>query len=185
MSLLIAQAVADTDKDALLMWGFILGAAAVVLLFLELLIPSGGLIGLLCGVAAVASVVAFFRFDPTFGVGALLLYVIMAPVLIWLLFRVWIHSPLARRMILGGATETEDGEAAPDAATASRRQRLVQLRELIGAEGIAETALRPVGFVKINGRRLDGLAESGVIEAGTPVVVTDVYDNQIQVRVRT
>ncbi len=183
MSALIAQATAD--QEVFLLWGFILGAAAVALLFLELIIPSGGVIGLLCGVAAVASVVAFFRYDLKFGVAALLLYLIMAPVLVWLLFRVWIHSPLARRMILGdGTAETDEGEAAPDAAASTRQQRLVQLRELIGAEGIAETALRPVGFVKISGRRLEGLAELGMIEPGTPVIVTDVSDNQIRVRPR-
>ena len=60
-----------------------------------------------------------------------------------------------------------------------------ELRQLIGAEGVTETALRPVGFVKINGQRLDAMAESGIVEAGMPVVVTDVYDNQIKVRPAT
>ncbi|MHC5009117.1 MAG: NfeD family protein [Planctomycetota bacterium] len=47
------------------------------------------------------------------------------------------------------------------------------------------TDLRPVGVVKIDGQRIDALAESGIVEAETPVVVTDVYDNQIKVRPRT
>ena len=46
------------------------------------------------------------------------------------------------------------------------------------------TGLRPVGVVKINGQRVDALAEGGVIAANTPVLVTDVYDNQIKVRPR-
>ena len=57
-----------------------------------------------------------------------------------------------------------------------------QLRELIGAEGRAITALRPVGVVKIGGERVDALSELGVIESGTDIVVTDVYDNQVKVR---
>ena len=44
------------------------------------------------------------------------------------------------------------------------------------------TALCPGGVVKINGRRVDAMAESGIVEANTPVVVTDVYDNQIKVK---
>jgi hypothetical protein len=36
--------------------------------------------------------------------------------------------------------------------------------------------------VRVGGRRIDAMAESGVIPAHTPVVVTDVYDNQIKVR---
>ena len=39
-----------------------------------------------------------------------------------------------------------------------------------------------MGTIKIEDRRIDGMAESGTIEAGTPVIVTDVYDNQIKVR---
>ena len=46
------------------------------------------------------------------------------------------------------------------------------------------TTLRPVGTVRIAGRRLDAMAESGIIEAGTAIVVTDVYDNQVKVRPR-
>jgi membrane-bound serine protease (ClpP class) len=48
--------------------------------------------------------------------------------------------------------------------------------------GVAVTALRPVGTIKIEGRRVDAMAESGVIESGTNIVVVDVYDNQIKVR---
>ena len=42
--------------------------------------------------------------------------------------------------------------------------------------------IRPVGFIKINGMRVDAISESGVIEADTPVIVTDAYDNQLKVR---
>ncbi|MHC4652278.1 MAG: NfeD family protein [Planctomycetota bacterium] len=91
-------------------------------------------------------------------------------------------------MVLGGTTEQtlEDNEQDTlQASEKARLKRLEELRQLIGAEGVTETALRPVGFVKINGQRLDAMAESGVVEADTPVVVTDVYDNQIKVRPRT
>ena len=88
------------SDDQALLWGFILAGAAVALLFLELLVPSGGLLGLLCGMAAIGSVVAFFQHhDPTFGVAALLLYAFLGPVLVVFVFKVWIHSPLARRMV--------------------------------------------------------------------------------------
>jgi membrane-bound ClpP family serine protease len=56
------------------------------------------------------------------------------------------------------------------------------MRQLIGARGVAVTMLRPVGTVKIEGRRIDALAENGYIESGSPIVVTDVQDNQVKVR---
>ena len=60
MNLALAQAAAGAaDNDAYLLWGFILAAGALGILFLELLVPSGGLLGLLCGVAAIASIVSF------------------------------------------------------------------------------------------------------------------------------
>ena len=78
----------------------------------------------------------------------------------------------------------ESSEEVSVASQLSRAQELQALRALIGSEGTAVSDLRPVGKVRIEGERLDALAESGMIEAGTPVVVTTVYDNQIKVRPR-
>ena len=172
------------SDDQALLWGFILAGAAVALLFLELLVPSGGMLGLLCGMAAIGSVVAFFQFhDPTFGVAALLLYAVLGPVLVVFVFKVWIHSPLARRMVLGGEDETmRTQEENARESEHARKRRMEQVRRLVGAQGMCVSDLRPVGVVKIDGQRLDAMAETGIIDAGTPVVVTDVYDNQVKVR---
>ena len=178
----LAQATAESPNDGALLWGFILGAAALGILLLELLVPSGGLLGLLCGVAIIGSITAFFRYDTTFGFVSLLGYAILTPFVIVFGFKLWIQSPLARRMVLGGPEGHPDAEGAPDSAEQARLARQTQLRELIGAEGVTITALRPVGVVKINGQRIDAMAESGILEADTPVVVADVYDNQIKVR---
>lgn len=170
-------------NDAFLIWGFLLVAAAIVLLFIELLIPSGGLIGVLCGIAAIASVVAFFRYDATWGIVALLGYLVLGPIALVFFFKLWLNSSLGQRMILGGEDDVADAETDTTVrADQARRERLAQLQALIGAEGRTVTALRPVGVVKIDGQRVDALAETGVILAGTEVVVTDVYDNQIKVR---
>jgi membrane-bound serine protease (ClpP class) len=181
------QAAADSANDAYLLWGFILAAAALGLLLIELLIPSGGLLGLLCGVSAIGSIIAFFQYDTLFGVAATAIYIVLTPILLVFIFKLWIHSPLAKRLILGGDTmgQTDGDQDRLKSSEKTRLKRLDELRQLIGAEGVTETALRPVGFVKINGQRLDAMAESGIVEADTPVVVTDVYDNQIKVRPRT
>ncbi len=48
MSVMLAQAAnVATGNDPALWWGIVLLAAALVLLAVELLVPSGGLIGLL------------------------------------------------------------------------------------------------------------------------------------------
>lgn len=182
---LAQQAVVDAPDETYFIWGCVLFGVAAVLLFLELLIPSGGLIGLLCGLAAIGSVVAFFQYDAAWGWGVLLAYIILTPIALVFVFKIWISSPIAKIMILGGQEQdTADAEEAAAVSEQERRKRLAELRQLIGAEGVTETALRPVGTIRINNQRVDGMAESGVIEANTPVLVTDVYDNQIKVRPR-
>lgn len=185
MSVLFAQAAVSSGADeTYLFWALALLGASLILLFLELFVPSGGLIGLLAGVAAIGSIVAFFRYDTTWGMVATAAYLILGPIVGIFGFRLWLNSPLARRMILGGE-EMSDSELEGDMAISdahARQERLAQLRQLIGAQGTSVTPLRPVGIVKINGQRIDAMAESAMIDAGSPIVVTDVYDNQIKVR---
>jgi membrane-bound serine protease (ClpP class) len=54
--------------------------------------------------------------------------------------------------------------------------------DLIGQEGVTATILRPGGFATIGDERIDVVTGGEVIEAGTPVVVTKVEGNRIQVR---
>ena len=190
MILMLAQDAAS--DDAFLIYGFILLSIAVVLLAIELFVPSGGLIGVLAGVSAIASIVAFFKFDTTWGYVSAIAYLILGPIAGVFIFKLWLHSPVGRGMILGTQVGAPEGSEVPDdddedasgRADQARRERLAQLQELIGAEGVTVTHLRPVGVVKIESQRVDALAEDGMIPADTRVVVTDVYDNQIKVRAK-
>ncbi len=187
MTLELAQAATAPANDSYLLWGFILAGVAMGILLLEFLIPSGGLLGLLCGLAGLGSIVAFFMYDTRFGVASVIGYAILTPIVLVFGFKLWINSPLARRMVLGGdVVGNSDGPPdTPGTSGHARAQRRDELRQIIGAQGVTVTALRPAGIVKINGRRIDAMAESGILEANTPVVVTDVYDNQIKVKRRS
>jgi len=177
-------ATQDNGDSSYIIWGGALAGVAIVLLLIELFIPSGGLIGVLAGVAAIASLVAFYQYDVTLGFAMTGVYLVLTPILIVAFFKLWLNSPVGRRLILGGdqgGTEISSEETTASAED-ERRRRLAALRELIGTEGVTVSALRPVGRVKIGNQRIDALAESGLIAANTPVVVVDVYDNQIKVR---
>jgi membrane-bound ClpP family serine protease len=186
MSLLaqMATGAANTGNEKFLVFGFALLGALILLIALELFVPSGGLIGMLAGVAAVGSIIAFFAYDTTWGVVALCSYLILGPIIGIFGFRLWLNSPLAKNMILGGPDSdgSESDDDSPMSAEHARQERLAQLRQMIGARGTTVTPLRPVGTVKINGQRIDAMAENGVIDAGMQVVVTEVYDNQIKVK---
>jgi membrane-bound serine protease (ClpP class) len=54
--------------------------------------------------------------------------------------------------------------------------------ELVGAEGVAQTMLRPSGTAIINGKRLDVLAESAMIAPGSAVRVVSVEGARVIVR---
>ncbi len=178
-------AAAASGADATpLVWGIVLFGAAFVLFFVELFVPSGGLISVVAGVALIGSVAAFFTYDTTWGFASAGLYLVLSPFAAVMLFKFWSHSKVGRRLVLGGEEEDwdEDPEAAAARSEEARRKRLAELTALVGVEGVAETALRPVGTVRIKGKRLDALAESGIIEPGSPVVVVAAYDNQVKVR---
>jgi len=179
----VAAAAGGADATALV-WGIVLFGVAFVLFVIELFVPSGGLISVVGGVALVGSVAAFFTYDTTWGFASAGLYLVISPFVAVMLFKFWTHSKVGRRLVLGG--EEEDWDADPESAAArseeARRKRLAELTALVGVEGVTETALRPVGTVRIDGRRIDALAESGVIEPGSPVVVVAAYDNQVKVR---
>jgi len=176
-ALTLAQA---EPSSAYIFWGLVLFAVALGVVALEVVIPSGGLLGLLAGACVVASVVSFFMYSATAGFVATLGYLILGPIILIFLFKLWVNSPLANRFVLGGSVaEDADFDGAPPSAEAGHGP---DLRDLIGLSGETVTPLHPVGTVKIEGRRVEALAENGTIERGVPVVVTAAYDNQIKVR---
>jgi membrane-bound serine protease (ClpP class) len=53
---------------------------------------------------------------------------------------------------------------------------------LVGQQGVAQTFLRPSGMALLDGKRLDVVAESGMIESGSAIKVVAVEGNRIVVR---
>ncbi len=140
-------------------------ALAVALLFLELLVPSAGALAVATGVSAIASVAAMFVYDLTWGAVYLAILCAAAPLVALGVLRLWTNTPIARRMVLS--------DEAGDAGTSGVK---------VGDEGVTLTVLRPVGTVRIGRIRLDGLAESGFIDVGRKVVVTELVDGNAKVR---
>lgn len=138
---------------------------AVVLLALELLVPSGGALAVATGVSAIASVVAMFAYDLTWGAVYLAIMCVAAPVVGLGIMKLWVNTPIGRRMVLS------------DAAGGAGTRGIA-----VGDEGVTLTVLRPVGTVRIGQSRADGLAESGFIDVGRRVVVTELIDGNAKVR---
>lgn len=146
--------------------------AGLVLLIAEAFIPSGGLIGLLAlGLLAVSLYIAFRQsFD--LGIKFLVAEVILIPIAALAAIQVWPRTPFAKRILLTPPTSEE--------VTVSHAR--ARLDHLVGEFGRALTPLRPSGLVDFDGRRLDGLSEEGLIDAGALVKAVRVQSGQLVVR---
>ena len=163
-------------NDEKLIWGLGLMGASVLLLILEIFVPSGGAILFTACAVGVAGVVCLWLVDPLWGVLSLIFMVLAGPSIFFYGLSLWRHTPLGRKMI--GALSDEEQEKHRLEELHARDEQL----RLVGAEGTAATDLRPVGVVLINGKRYDALAELGLIPAGSRVRVTVVESNQLKVR---
>lgn len=165
---------APPDESIYVVWAVTCLVIAVVLFFLELFVPSGGLIGLAAGASLVTGIVLLFRFNTKVGLVSAIVALGSLPFVFMLALKVWPHTPIARMLLLknrpAGGSEATGGSGGAEPA----------LR--VGLRGKALTDLRPVGTCLIEGRRLECLAESGMIRAGSPVCVVSVDGMHIKVR---
>lgn len=172
-----AGAAAAEPSAAFLLSAFALIAGAVLFFTLEIFVPSGGLFGALCAACSIGSVVLMFLHNPILGVVLMTTYVVVGPFAIYWGIKIWENSALGKKLILDTEVDaTIPGEAAGEDGAGD------SIRELIGREGLTDSQLRPVGFVQIDGRRMDAIAEGDLIESGERVKVVDAYDNQLKVR---
>ena len=87
----------------------------------------------------------------------------------WLSIKYFPRSKVGQRMILQETLQA--AHTSPGANT-----------ELVGREGVAQTVLRPAGIGQIDGKRLDVVSESDMIERGSPIKVVAVEGSRILVR---
>lgn len=158
----------------MILWAILLLVAAFLLVFLELVIPSFGTIALASLFCFGAAVVLAFTHSTMAGFIFVGVVVVGLPAAIYLGVKIFRHSPLGKRMILNGPTQDLSGGGAGFGGEET----------LLGREGVAQSTLRPAGIALIEGRRVDVVADSAMLEAGTPVVVVKVEGNRVVVHRR-
>ena len=143
-----------------------LGLALIVA---EILFPSLGLLSLLATAALLAAVLVAFGESTATGVKFLVASALLVPAAIALGLKLFPRSPMGRHMVAPGLSF--EGEAATDARD----------RASIGREGTVESALRPTGIARIDGRRVDVITRGELLEPGTRVRVVEVSGNRLVV----
>ncbi|MEM8781807.1 MAG: NfeD family protein [Planctomycetota bacterium] len=165
---------AAAGDTTLMTWGVILLASALAMLIAEMIVPSGGLISLAAAVTTVAGLICLFLQDTTLGWITTVAVLIATPFIGGFMLKIWPHTPVGRWLILA-SERGEEGAATP-------RTTPTETPIKVGDTGRAKTQMRPVGTCVIGGRRIECLAESGMIDAGSSVRVVDVDGNEIRVR---
>ena len=148
-------------------WVIGLLAAGAVMIGAEVFLP-GGVLGLLGALALVAGVGLAFFVSPTTGLVASVVVVLLVGVVVYLWIRIFPRTRLGRTMTLqqDGADFRTDDAGSP---------------ELLGAEGVAQSELRPAGFALLNGRKVDVVAEGRLVPRGARVRVVKVEGRRVVV----
>jgi membrane-bound ClpP family serine protease len=146
-------------------WLILLLVAGAVLLLAELILPAHGVLGA-CGVVSMLCAVGVcFRLSPWASLGLLLAMLLATPFAWSAAVRIWPNTPIGRRVVLPRV----EMERAPMAFQ-------------LGQKGVAVGDLKPMGECSFEGKRVDARAESGIIPAGTPVVVVSADGRMATVR---
>jgi membrane-bound ClpP family serine protease len=147
----------------------VLIVAGLVLLALDFYVPGF----VLASIGAVLMVIALMLGYRSYGVGVMLALlggeIVLGGAVMYGAIRLFPQSPLGRKMILA---KTQTGV----------RAQTQRESDLVGREGVAHTLLRPTGVALVDGKRLDVVADSGMIEAGSPIKIVAVAENRIVVR---
>lgn len=161
--------------EALLYWGLGLLALSLLLVVVEVFLPTAGVLGVVSVVLAIVGIVCLFRHDWRFGVGGMLAMIVLGPAAAFLALQVFPSTPLGRKII---HAQSVDGGPPDNPAN--------DLAALVDREAVVLTDLRPAGFVRVEQdgamRRVAATSEVSFIPAGTRVRITAADGMQVRVR---
>jgi membrane-bound serine protease (ClpP class) len=143
-------------------------AAGLFLLGAEIFLP-GGIIGVIGGLALLGAViVGFLAFGMQGGLLSGIVIVLLSAVAIVVWAKLFPRTGVGRSLTL-----SQNGKLFKAPA---------DLKELVGKEGTALTILRPSGMARIDGQRVDVVADGSHIAEGRTVKVTGVEGMRVVVR---
>lgn len=144
----------------------------VCLLVAEVFFVSFGVLSLLSGTALVSAVFLAFQESDALGFAFLFGEAILAPLAVAFALRALPHTRIGKALMLEGP--------APDALRGSATA--TELAAFLHKAGVALSPLRPAGFARIDGQRLDVQTRGEMLDEGTKVQVIEVTGNRVVVR---
>lgn len=144
----------------------VLMIVGLILIGAEIFVP-GGFLGIIGGLALVGAIFAAFKaFGPTAGGYITIGIIVLVGIVIMLWAKYFPETSLGKKMTvsndLSAAKGTEPG-----------------LDKLMGKDGKALSDLRPAGFARIDGRRVDVVTQGEMISKGKHVRVIEIEANRV------
>lgn len=143
-----------------------------LLIIAEVFVPSGGIISFFALACLIVGAAIFFRHSNTAGWTGVVIAVIMIPSVLVFAYKIFPKTRFGKSVTLT-PPKREKGDAIPNTA---------ELKEMLGAEGIVLTPLRPVGMCNFSGQRVECVAEGGYVDKGNKVKIIDVEHRRLTVR---
>ena len=147
------------DKSILYLLLYVLGLG---LFFLELFVPSGGVLGIGATLCIVYSLWELNQISPWIT----WICVVFTAVYLFVLVRWGIRRVLMNASLRGVATGSD----------------VMQAATMIGTVGVTASILRPAGVAVFNGQKFDVVTRGDFIEAGCEVEVVETSGNRIIVQ---
>jgi len=159
------------------MMAIVLLLAAFALIFAELFLPSGGIIGVMCVVCIGASIyfahMAWYENYPVRWWGFIGTAGVLTPAMLYAAYHLLTKTSLGNR-VLQNAPSLE--EVTPHQAESER------LNTLLGKRGHALNLMSPGGLVMVEGERLHATGESLLIEPNTEIIIIAIKGTRVVVR---
>ncbi len=142
---------------------FLLIAVGIACLFLELFIPSLGILGIVGGLSTVFGIYSLFAQGHTVLAVA---SIAVTVTVVLLSIRYWLRKVSLKTALT--VDEPMRGQTA--------------ISEFVGLEGVTISELRPAGIAAIGGHKIDVISSGGFIPKGAKVQVTDASGNRVLVK---
>lgn len=146
---------------------------AILLLTVEVFLPTAGTVGVAAFLVATAAVVAAFLHSVVYGSIFLLSIVVAIPFLFAAAVRIWPYTPMGRMILIGDITKEN---------VMPKDSHYVRVADQIGKIGVAQTKMYPSGIVVIGDQKFDAISKGFPIDAGETVKVVSVAGNRLHVQ---
>lgn len=170
-ALVVAAPLVQEDSGVSLGILILLVIIGLALVMAEMFFVSLGILSILAAVALISSVFLAFQKGQFFGFVFLAIAALGAPAAAYFGLKLLPNTPMGKWLLL----------SAPNRETVTKAAEQPGLHEFLDKTGVALSALRPAGFARIDGQRVDVVTRGELLDKNCPVKVVEVEGNRVVV----